>query len=104
MYLDGAVVDRDDSQSGPAVHSDRSLYVGRGDNGYTSYYAMDGAVDDVRVYDTALTETQIAGLIENATTDEPTEPEPEPSTVPNDEFGERGFGSYGYGGVTESDQ
>lgn len=106
MYLDGTVVDRDDSQSGDVVHSPRSLYFGRGDNGYTSYYPLDGAVDDVRVYDAALTETQIAGLIENTTTDEPTEPEPdpEPSTVPNDEFGERGFGSYGYGGVTESDQ
>ncbi|MDZ7745940.1 MAG: hypothetical protein U5K28_05285 [Halobacteriales archaeon] len=42
---------RDSSQSGAVVHSDRPLYVGYGDNGYTSYYDMDGAIDDVRVYE-----------------------------------------------------
>ncbi|MDZ7745939.1 MAG: LamG domain-containing protein [Halobacteriales archaeon] len=60
LYLDGEEVARDDSQSGAVVHSDRSLYVGYGDNGYTSYYDMNGAIDDVRVYDVALTADQVA--------------------------------------------
>jgi len=98
-YLDGEEVDRDDSQSGPVVHSDRPLYIGRGDNGYTSYYAMNGAIDDVRVYDTALTEAEIDAVLDGATTDEPTPTDPEAPTVPNDEFGEDGYGSSGYGGV-----
>ena len=105
MYLDGEEVARDDSQSGTVVHSDRSLYVGRGDNGYTSYYPMNGGVDDVRVYDTALTASQIAAVVEGGTTEEPDDtsgdgPDEEP-TVPNDEFGESGYGSHGYGGVPE---
>jgi hypothetical protein len=36
MYLDGEEIGRDESQSGSVTHSDRSLYIGRGDNGYTS--------------------------------------------------------------------
>ena len=104
MYLDGAEVGRDDSQSGQIVHSSRSMYVGRGDNGYTSYYAMDGSVDDIRVYNTALTETQVATIVDGTTSDEPTPTDPEPPTVPNDEFGENGFGIYGYGGGDGSEQ
>jgi hypothetical protein len=99
MYLDGEVVDRDDTQSGSVVHSDRSLYIGRGDNGYTTYYPMAGAVDDVRVYDRALTERQIAAVIEGTTSEEPTPTPSDDSTPTNDEFGEGGYGSYGYGGV-----
>ncbi|QPV62842.1 LamG domain-containing protein [Halosimplex litoreum] len=165
LYLDGEEVARDDSQSGDAVHSDRPLYVGYGDNGYTSYYGMDGAVDDVRVYDTALTAEDVTALFDGETptstptptptptptstptptptptptstptptptptstptpsatstptatptptdtptetsTDTPTEtPTPTDSVtvtpIPNDEFGERGYGEFGYGGV-----
>ena len=102
LYLDGEEVDRDESQSGAVVHSDRPLYVGRGDNGYTSYYAMNGAIDDVRVYDAALTEGEVAAVLDGGTNDEPTPTDPEPPTVPNDEFGEGGYGSHGYGGVEGS--
>jgi hypothetical protein len=104
LYLDGEAVARDDSQSGDVIHSPRSLYVGRGDNGYTSYYAMDGGIDDVRVYDAALTERQIAAVIDGGAGEEPTPTDPDAPTAPNDEFGEGGYGSDGYGGVEESNQ
>ena len=117
-YLDGEEVARDDSQSGGVVHSDRPLYIGYGDNGYTTYYPMDGDIDDVRVYDIALTDADVRALVAEADTvtpaPTPTEtPTPTPTDtptatptatpIPNDEFGERGFGGYGYGGE-ETDQ
>ncbi|MBX0322114.1 LamG domain-containing protein [Halomicroarcula sp. F13] len=112
LYLDGAEADRDASQSGSVVHSTRSLYVGRGDNGYTSYYGMVGTVDDVRVYDTALTASAVTSLYEG-TAPSPTPTATETATptetatatltpIPNDEFGESGYGSHGYGGIVDN--
>ena len=117
IYLDSGEVDRDGSQSGAVVPSNRSLYVGYGDNGYTSDYAMDGAVDDVRVYDVALTPDQVGTLYADGdttgstddggsggSTEEPTPtatptPTPTLTPAPNDEFGEVGYGDHGFGGV-----
>ncbi|KAA9396490.1 hypothetical protein Har1130_17640 [Haloarcula sp. CBA1130] len=106
MYLDGEAVDRDTTQFGAVVPSDRSLYIGYGDNGYASYYAMDGTIDDVRVYDVALTADQVVALVEGVTTEEPTPTPIETDTatatpIPNDEFGESGYGSHGYGGMMD---
>jgi len=66
-YFDGEEVDRDTSQSGDVVHSDRPLFLGYGDNSYTTYYDMDGAIDDVRVYDRALSADDVAALYEGQT-------------------------------------
>ena len=100
LYLDGEERDRDTSQSGDVVASTRSLYIGYGDNGYSSTYDMNGSIDDVRVYDTALTAEQVAAVVDGTTTDEPTPSEtPTATPVPNDEFGESGYGGHGYGGV-----
>ena len=118
IYLDGEEVDRDGSQSGRVVHSDRPLYIGYGDNGYASYYDMDGAIDDIRVYDTALTPDQVGTLYTDGDTTSSTDdgdsgggstddpmptptptPTPTLTPVPNDEFGDVGYGAYGFGGV-----
>ncbi|WP_197428433.1 LamG domain-containing protein [Halapricum sp. CBA1109] len=126
LYLDGTEISRDDSQSGDIVHSDRPLFVGRGDNGYTTYYGMEGRLDDLRLYDRALSPEEVAAVAEGppeeeelTTTEEPTpttttaEPtpttteEPTPTTteaatpIPNDELGEAGYGAYGYGGLID---
>jgi cell division septation protein DedD len=143
LYLDGTEISRDDSQSGDVVHSDRPLFVGRGDNGYTTYYGMEGRIDDLRLYDRALSPEGVTAVVEGppeaeepvstttteatptttaeptpTTTEEPTpttteEPtptttaEPTPTTteaatpIPNDEFGEAGYGAYGYGGIVD---
>jgi len=104
-YFDGEAVDRDDSQSGDVVHSDRPLYVGYGDNSYTTSYDMDGAIDDVRVYRRALSAEDVGTLYERETaTATPTQTPAQTGSatatpVPNDEFGERGYGQFGYGGV-----
>ncbi|ELZ24222.1 LamG domain-containing protein [Halosimplex carlsbadense 2-9-1] len=132
-YFDGEEVDRDASQAGPMVHSDRSLYVGYGDNGYSSYYDMDGRIDDLRLYDEALSAAQVGALASGDTptgtptatptptatstptttptdtgtptptaTDTPTTTPTDtdtPTPIPNDEFGERGYGEFGFGGV-----
>jgi hypothetical protein len=94
LYLDGEEVDRDTSQSGAVVPSGRSLYIGYGDNGYTSYYDMNGTVDDVRLYDVPLTADDVVALVEGATPEAPT-------PTPTDTFGESGYGSHGYGGIVE---
>ncbi|WP_336338322.1 LamG domain-containing protein [Haloarcula brevis] len=100
LYLDGEERDRDISQAGEIVHSTRSLYVGYGDNGYTTVYDLDGSVDDVRVYDTALTAAQVAAVVDGAGTDGETPSDtPTATPIPNDEFGESGYGSHGYGGI-----
>jgi hypothetical protein len=58
-YLDGEEVARDESQSGSIRHSTNPLYVARGDNGWSATYGMDGAINDVRVYDTALAPSEV---------------------------------------------
>jgi hypothetical protein len=116
LYLDGQEVARDDSQSGDVDHTTRPLFVGCGDNGYTSYYAMEGRIDDVRLYDRPLTPSEVTAIVEGdtgdgeTTTEEPTttttvEPPTTTTTetatpIPNDDFGDAGYGAYGYGGIT----
>ncbi|WP_135301889.1 LamG domain-containing protein [Haloarcula amylovorans] len=106
LYLDGEEIDRDTSQSGRVVHSNRSLFVGRGDNGYTAYYGMDGAIDDVRVYERALPASDVGALYEGeSASPAPRATEtatPTATTIANDEFGESGYGSHGYGGGVEN--
>lgn len=96
LYFDGDEVDRDSSQSGDVVHSGRPLYIGWGDNSYTTYYDMDGALDDIRLYDTGLSATQVTDIFENNTGTG------DPAPLPNDEFGEAGFGAHGFGGAATS--
>ncbi|MFB6105948.1 MAG: LamG-like jellyroll fold domain-containing protein [Halobacteriaceae archaeon] len=62
MYHDGSEVARDDGQSGDVVHSTTNLYVGRGHNRWSNYYDMEGAVDDVRVYGSALAADDVAAV------------------------------------------
>ena len=133
-YFDGEAVATDSSQSGAVVHADRPLSIGRGDNGWSSYYGMDGSLDDVRVYDVALTPEAVQGIVDGDGATETPTPTPTPTEtatptptdtatptptdtatptptatptatpIPNDEFGERGYGAYGYGGIDPTEQ
>ena len=89
LYLDGSEVARDESQSGDIVHSERSLFLARGDNSWSSTYELAGSLDDVRVYDAALTAAEVADLFAGTADDggdeTPTETAtPTPTETPTD--------------------
>ena len=79
-YLDGEKVARDDSQSGDIQHSTNPLYIARGDNSWSSTYEMAGAIDDVRIYATALSPEDVTAVFEG--TDESDDPTPTPTPEP----------------------
>jgi uncharacterized protein (TIGR03382 family) len=58
LYVDGSVVKEDTGVTGAMTHAGNTLYVGRREDGY--YF--DGVIDDLRIYDRALSAAEIAGL------------------------------------------
>ncbi|THB63203.1 MAG: LamG domain-containing protein [Desulfovibrio sp.] len=64
LYQDGELVD-DNQAQGPIRHSTRNLSIGNGFDGYHSWpYA--GTIDEVRFYDRALSQSEIAMLVSDA--------------------------------------
>lgn len=140
LYLDGEEVARSRG-SGSVVHSGNDLFIARGHNRWSSRYDMAGALDDVRVYDAALSAAAVSALYEGSeetttttpttteqttttseptttadptsptTTSEPTTattttttttPQTTTTTTSTDNYGQAGYGAYGYGGTLDN--
>ena len=63
LYVDGVEVAEDTSDLAPLEFSDGGLYIGAGKNLEPGSLFM-GLIDDVRIYDVALTAEEIAALVQ----------------------------------------
>lgn len=59
IYIDGVLADTGSAASNLDVLGGASLYVGQGDPGLSGWSRFDGVIDEVAVYDTALTADQV---------------------------------------------
>ena len=61
VYLNGVKEPFETERSGNIDHADSSVWIGHGDNwtGYTWSYPFSGKIDELRIYDHALSEAQI---------------------------------------------
>ncbi len=82
IYMDGVNV-VDDTYIGTPMDNDYAFYMGAGENSIhtRSDIHYKGLLDDVRIYDVALSETEIHELYNTSSDNTPTIVNPEPSTI-----------------------